>query len=156
MCDGEAGGKRRTHQPAVDGGESEEDAERVCEAPEDEDGDAAHERARDHDPRVREAVAHVPEDNLADDGGRIEDREHDRGGEGRGEDLRERRDVQRDRVVGHRVHDRAGTLYARISDYMRSFRGEVTHQEPEERCFEEVHLGWNKARPLSTLVFWHG
>lgn len=109
-----------THQPAVDGGEGEEDAERVREAPEDEDGDAADERARNHDPRVREAVAHVPEDDLADDGRRVENGEHDRCGEGRGEDLRERRDVQRDGVVRHRVHDRAGTLYARVYHYMRS------------------------------------
>ena len=53
------------------------------------------------------------------------------------------------------MHDRAGTL-CRARKWLYAGCKGATYQEPEERCFEEVHLRRDEARSLPALVFWNG
>lgn len=41
-----------------------------------------------------------------------------------------------------------------MRDYMRVIRGGGTHQKPEERSLQEVHLRRDEARSLPPLVLW--
>ena len=85
-----------SHQPAEDDGEEVEVDGCIGEAPEEERGKRAPHGAEEHDPRVREAVREVAEDDLADDARGVEEREHDRRRQRRRDGLRERCDVERD------------------------------------------------------------
>lgn len=77
------------------------------EAPEEERGERATERAEEHHPGIRKAVGEVAEGDLADDGRGVKERENDSGCEWCRNFLCEGRDVQRDWEVGESL-DEAG------------------------------------------------
>ncbi len=83
-----------TYQGAEDEGEEIQLRGRGREAPEEEGDEAAAQRTREHDPRVRELVAQVAEHDLADDGGRVEDGQDNRRRQRGGKCARETRDVE--------------------------------------------------------------
>lgn len=76
----------------------------MCETPQEEGCESATERAVEHDPRVREAVREIPEDDLPDDSRGVEKGEDDGRGKRRRELLRERRDVERHREIRQALH----------------------------------------------------
>ena len=83
-----------THQCTENDSEEVELGRGVRETPQQEGDDSTPYGAEEHYPGIGEAVAHMAEDNLTRDGGRVEYREDDGSREWIGESAREACNVQ--------------------------------------------------------------